>query len=346
MTSTVVGETDDNDVDVGAVITATEEDNDRSPRLVIGTRYERYCQPTVLAISAGLNVPSFIFGMLGISPWCEYYSVWLIANGVMGLINVGAVIFSIVKLRQKMLQDCVGQIAHIQRQIERRQQLMQQQQQQQSDVESPSQEEDQQGDRRKIDTVEVVEETPKNGRDAANYATTTTEQQTVDDGKANCNGTSGAGSVVAETPATTTTTNSEATAIAAVSAAFETTTTIRGSEQISNVHSHPRHPSYHRRPSGFQVRVLSRRTQSSNRLRHLICYNAFISTYAIIFIFWVVWLANGAQLETMESNVEHESNVEDCEDYHRDFVTTSLTLGYVYVAVLVASILLSFCDRK
>ena len=342
------------DEEEGVIAEDLDSTDDELPqKIVTGTLYERICQPIILVVSAGLNIPPFILSMLSVNlegSNCQYYSLFLIINGICCLINVGAVIFSIVKLRRKMLEDYVSHEAHIELQLERKAEHESRHRLQQlHDDKQDSQHVSPRGEGG--EGVEVVanhedgeaSNTSNNGDKSSSTKHNSRALQTT-----------------TETADVTATSQSTTTAAAgAVEQVMEMFGEGEEGDQEGDVAlssgaerlrlkplSHPR-PDYHRRLSGFQGRVRSRRTQSSNRLRHLICYNAQISTYAIVFVFWVFWLSSGAQLESREYDEStDQTKLENCQDYHRDYVTTSVTLGFAYVAVLVTSILLSFCDRK
>ena len=341
---------DGNDGDVQAVDgqRQTQEVGQQPPqyqrreKIVTGTLYERICQPIILFVSFGLNIPPFILAMLTVQKRCEYYAAWLIVNGIVCLINVGAVIFAIVKLRQKMNEDYISHEAHIELLLER--QLRQRRSYQRSEPNGEQQR------RQEEEEEEKLPHQPRSGSD---------DTTTIDESEGNALRTMTPQTL---TSGTTTPASNNGTAVEQVLEEFEEKkheeeedverNRMPPSQQQQQQQPHPTmfvprsHPEYQRRLSGFQCRVISRRTQSSNRIRHLVCYNAQISTYAIVFIFWVFWLSSGAQLETRQFDESNEAKTENCEDYHRDYVTTSLTLGFSYVAVLVTSILLSFCDKK
>eukprot|EP00529_Nitzschia_sp_RCC80_P026391 CAMPEP_0113501672 /NCGR_PEP_ID=MMETSP0014_2-20120614/33092_1 /TAXON_ID=2857 /ORGANISM="Nitzschia sp." /LENGTH=352 /DNA_ID=CAMNT_0000396301 /DNA_START=99 /DNA_END=1154 /DNA_ORIENTATION=+ /assembly_acc=CAM_ASM_000159 len=320
------------DEEEGAAEDSDSVDDGLPQKIVTGTLYERICQPIILVVSAGLNIPPFILSMLSIKPadsTCDYYFIFLIVNGICCLVNIGAVIYSIVKLRQKMLEDYVSHEAHIELQLERQ-------------IERESRRRSQQ----LYDQKQESQHVPGGGggggvEDAASHENGESSKTSTNNGdKSSSADNSGL-------PATTETADATATS----TTQSRTTSTNGTVEQVMMIlgeegekqeditfssssgrlrrpsHSHPR-PEYHRRLSGFQGRVRSRRTQSSNRLRHLICYNAQISTYAIVFIFWVFWLSSGAQLESRQyDGSTDQTKLENCQDYHRDYVTTSVTLG-------------------
>ena len=342
------------DEEEGVIAEDSDSIDDGLPqKIVTGTLYERICQPTILVVSAGLNIPPFILSMLSVKPGgsnCQYYFIFLIVNGICCLINVGAVIFSIVKLRRKMLDDYVSHEAHIELQLERQ-------------IERESRHRLQQLHDEKQDSQHVPP-----GGDGGEGVEVVANHENGEASNTSNNGhklpsTNNSRVVPATTETADATLTSQSTTTATAGAVEQVTAVMSREGEVGEQEddvalssssgrlrlkprSHPR-PDYHRRVSGFQGRVRSRRTQSSNRLRHLICYNAQISTYAIVFAFWVFWLSSGAQLESREYDEStDQTRLENCQDYHRDYVTTSVTLGFAYVAVLVTSILLSFCDRK
>ena len=63
--------------------------------------------------------------------------------------------------------------------------------------------------------------------------------------------------------------------------------------------------------------LLRLRTASSDRIRHLICYDGIITTYAILFLFWVFWLSEGTQRVRHVEQAEAENELEGCYPFHQ-----------------------------
>ena len=88
----------------------------------------------------------------------------------------------------------------------------------------------------------------------------------------------------------------------------------------------------------FLYRLLRRRTTSSDRIRHLICYDGFMATYAILFLFWVAWLSEGTQrLNSFESATDDDR--EGCIEFHERYMRTSTICGFCYAGCVVVSML-------
>jgi len=94
---------------------------------------------------------------------------------------------------------------------------------------------------------------------------------------------------------------------------------------------------------GCFSRLVRLKTISSDRIRHLICYNGIIATYSILFLFWVFWLSDGTQqIRKREYFVEEET--EGCEDFHERYVYASLVCGFSYFAFVTIAVCVSLCS--
>jgi hypothetical protein len=78
-------------------------------------------------------------------------------------------------------------------------------------------------------------------------------------------------------------------------------------------------------------RCLKLRTTSSNRIRHLVCYNGFITTYGILFLFWAFWLGSGDQI-ALPSDNSSDPRLDTCSEHalatQYQFVAISVIVGY------------------
>ena len=91
---------------------------------------------------------------------------------------------------------------------------------------------------------------------------------------------------------------------------------------------------------GFLKRLLRRRTTSSDRIRHLLCYDGVVATYSILFLFWVVWLSEGSQrVKTQGTATKTEWN--GCLPYHERYMQVSIICGFSYFAFITLSLLAS-----
>lgn len=100
----------------------------------------------------------------------------------------------------------------------------------------------------------------------------------------------------------------------------------------------PRPPS----PGCFS-HLLRLRTASSDRIRHLICYDGIITTYAILFLFWVFWLSEGTQRVRNVATAEADNELEGCYPFHQRYMVTSLVCGYMYFGFVIIAGLASHC---
>jgi hypothetical protein len=98
------------------------------------------------------------------------------------------------------------------------------------------------------------------------------------------------------------------------------------------------------RPSpGCFSHLLRLRTASSDRIRHLICYDGIITTYAIIFLFWVFWLSEGTQRIRHIALAEQENELEGCYPFHERYMVTSVVCGFSYFGFVMLAGLASHC---
>lgn len=87
-------------------------------------------------------------------------------------------------------------------------------------------------------------------------------------------------------------------------------------------------------------KFLRRRTVSSDRLRHLLCYDGVTATYSIMFLFWIFWLSEGTQ-RTRNYGLASEDDLEGCADYHYRYQELSIICGFSYASFVVVSMLAS-----
>lgn len=116
----------------------------------------------------------------------------------------------------------------------------------------------------------------------------------------------------------------------------------RGMDEVTITDPSPPPPAA-RAKSGCFSRLIHMRTTSSDRIRHLVCYDGIITTYAILFLFWVFWLSEGTQRVLQMADVEEEEQFEGCMVYHERYMKTSLVCGFVYVGFVVVAGLASLC---
>lgn len=95
--------------------------------------------------------------------------------------------------------------------------------------------------------------------------------------------------------------------------------------------------------TGCFSRCIHLRTPSSDRIRHLLCYDALITTYGIMFVFWIFWLSEGVQRVKLADLKQFEDEFEGCEEFHERYVTTSLVCGFAYAVFLAFAGLSSLC---
>jgi len=96
-------------------------------------------------------------------------------------------------------------------------------------------------------------------------------------------------------------------------------------------------------PSCFS-RLIHLRTISSDRIRHLLCYDGVMATYSILFLFWVFWISEGTQRLRQVDDVE-EGELEGCSDAHEHYMVISLSCGFAYISFVVLSLFASLSSR-
>jgi hypothetical protein len=104
---------------------------------------------------------------------------------------------------------------------------------------------------------------------------------------------------------------------------------------------HADRTSYRRSSSkGCFSRLIGLKTISSDRIRHLICYNGIFTTYTILFLFWTFWLSDGAQ-QLIQIETLPDEEMEGCEEFHERYVYVSLVFGFSYFAFVMVAVLIS-----
>lgn len=101
-------------------------------------------------------------------------------------------------------------------------------------------------------------------------------------------------------------------------------------------------PTRRSHPPGCFSRLMRLRTVSSGRIRHLVCHDGLSTTYAILFIFWVFWLSEGAQ-RMRQSNEAEEGQFEGCMAFHERYLMISLVCGFAHFSFVSIAGMASFC---
>jgi hypothetical protein len=273
------------------------------------TKYERICQPLLAVVTCGFNLPPMILGLLASVHWCPYYGHFLAPNAFFCFLHIAAAFFSIYKLRKEVeLERLCNDIV-----------VGDDDDDDVNGISAPIHEEtvatftvihpekndyDQKGLEEAAIRIpafanENEDVNQRNNRDEEQGATTTTVailtplKEPLDIPFAEQN---------------------------------QSTADVEEKRDDDAVH----HPNVKPTHSCFR-RCLKLRTTSSNRIRHLVCYNGFMTTYGILFLFWAFWLGSGEQIALASDNLS-ESTLEGCSDYalanQYHYVTVSLNLGY------------------
>jgi hypothetical protein len=212
-------------------------------RMVGPTRYESVCHPLYLAVAGGLNLPPLVFGILGFTPWCSYFSSWLVGNACLTGLNMVAALYSVYKIRR------IAQPPPLLDEPETR-----------PDIEKPE------------DDTESNNETSEELEDDS-------DDSEVSEDTRGC---------------------------------FST--------------------------------FIHRRTKSSDRIRHLLCYDGVMTTSSILFLFWVFWISDGIQRNN-DVDLATDDQLEGCLEYHERYVHTSLVFGFSYFVFVCLAVISSRCWR-
>jgi hypothetical protein len=282
------------------------------------TKYERICQPLLAVVTCGLNLPPMILGLLASVHWCPYYGHFLAPNTFFCFIHISAAFFSIYKLRKEVELDRLC-----------------------NDIDVGDDDDDVNGisapiREETVATFTVIDpennDYEKKGLEEAEMKIPAFANDNEDVNQRNNRD---------EEQETTTTTvaihPSKNVGLSNLTPLKEpldipfaeqnkSTADIEEKRDDDAVH----HPNVKPTHSCFR-RCLKLRTTSSNRIRHLVCYNGFMTTYGILFLFWAFWLGSGEQIALASDNLS-ESTLEGCSDYalanQYHYVTVSLNLGY------------------
>jgi hypothetical protein len=290
------------------------------------TRYERLCQPLLAVVAVSFNVPPIVLGFLAAVNWCPYFGKFLVPNAVMCVANIGAVVYSIYKIRKKVEFDM------------------------RYHTEATSDEQDGNG-ARNSNGIQGTAFQNGDGTDATNasWATNPVEENNKRDMNVsspkilNRSSDCAEQSIHSENPEPELHgSNQHQESKGEFQFPSQTLPPTSPRRQISTTSTHTGNSPY----SCFK-RCLKLRTTSSNRIRHLVCYNGFITTYGILFLFWAFWLGSGEQMALKMDNIS-DKKVEGCTEAHSDeqylFVQVSVALGFAYFAFLMACLAASFCD--
>ena len=102
------------------------------------------------------------------------------------------------------------------------------------------------------------------------------------------------------------------------------------------------------RNRGCCSRLIHYRTPSSDRIRHLLCYDGIITTYAIVFIVWIFWLSEGLERMNREDSAKlnDEEDFDGCLASHERYMRTSLVCGFAFFGFVVVAGITSVCAPK
>ncbi|KAG7364639.1 hypothetical protein IV203_037841 [Nitzschia inconspicua] len=294
------------------------------------TKYEYICQPLVAVVACALNIPPLVLGLMASANWCSYYGRFLATNAVLCFVNVGAAFYSIYKLRRKVEFDLRY---------------------------NPG---DDESDENVDDASDLMFGV------TVSTARTRTQQGTTEESFANANNNEvdlnddnddDAEKAQESSVGGTNGVEMQESCVDNSSSAIQPQTRLeKGNDKrpdavhknISNNITDTIRITMKAPHSCFK-RFSKFRTTSSNRIRHLVCYNGLITTYGILFLFWAVWLGSGEELALRVDDAP-QSKTENCSDDVLDsqsrFVTTSVVLGYVYFGFIMVCLIASYCDPE
>lgn len=295
------------------------------------TKYERICQPLVAVVSCGLNIPPIVLGLIASANWCPYYGRFLAPNAVLCFVNIGAAFYSIYNLRSKVKYDLrynahdhdessesifgrPAATATVEVEAGHAQQNVSDEQEESVSLEAAettaaAATEEYEG----AVLIVAPSETEGNEKDGhsgveLNMQAPTTKVDTI------------------FTP-----TAPETTSIQLQPEAEDDKTDNHRRATMTTQTASTDNALINYAPHSCFRRCLKLRTTSSNRIRHLVCYNGLITTYGILFLFWAFWLGGGEQLVLLE-DVVSDDRLDGCSEraseYQFHYVTTSVVVGY------------------
>eukprot|EP00980_Cylindrotheca_fusiformis_P016455 scaffold4903_cov125-Cylindrotheca_fusiformis.AAC.2 len=87
------------------------------------------------------------------------------------------------------------------------------------------------------------------------------------------------------------------------------------------------------------------RTPLGDRIRHLVRYDKLMSTYCVLFVFWVFWLCDGVE-RTHDIEKADKDALKNCSSDHEDHVQVAFFLGFGYVACVVLLVVAAFVQHN
>jgi hypothetical protein len=64
------------------------------------SRYERFTYGLFVVMSICLNLPALVVSLMGLFPWCDYFSGWLASNAALTAVNMLAAIYVVCRVQQ------------------------------------------------------------------------------------------------------------------------------------------------------------------------------------------------------------------------------------------------------
>lgn len=294
------------------------------------TKYERLCQPSFLVLAIALNIPPAVVGLYYefTTGSCQYYFRWLLTNTAMCIANIVAACYAVCTIRTNVRREeekfeAVAAAAAA------------------APAAVVGDEESHDGERHESSENDAATRSEQhrmshNSEERLDHERKEEQQHIVPDSdteqtKTTCDDFS---VEVQQHPKPTTPSTLLAPSASSNATKVSTMASEAGHDQDERSHRH----------SCFK-RMIRLRTVSSNRIRHLVCYNGLFATYAILFVFWLFWLASGVQLERSRDS-EDEDDVEGCNLDHDNAIIVAVACGYAYVAVVIVCLLASYVDTK
>jgi hypothetical protein len=242
------------------------------------TGYEMVCHPLYLAVAGGLNLPPMVFGIMGYTSWCSYFSSWLVGNACLTGMNMVAAFYSVYKIRR---------IAQPPPPLD-------------ESAKPPDLEKPEDDAESSIETIEEQEDDSAQRLPPLDLPATQSDIEMLKE-------------------------DTE-------SKMFTVEDFISDDSEV---------------PEGTRgcfSRLVHLRTISSERIRHLLCYDGLITTYSILFLFWVFWISDGTQRKN-DVDLATEDELEGCMEYHERYVQTSLVFGFSYFTFVCFAVISSLCWR-
>ena len=310
------------------------------------TKYECICQPLLVVVACCLNFPPLIFGARGFAEWCEAFSTWLIGNACLSALNILAAFYSVYKLRRNRRSEIMG-------------------------VGTDGEETDgiENASRHNMlngsangggnDNNNVDNDHPSHSHRLSHHSSSHLQRhrkESVDQLMVDVIDTEAIDIEKNNGDQEEDTDSNEENESGSSQEDIHDDNHGDGhnqdddSEENVGIPMSPSGRSSTRRSSnknrrGCFSRLIHLRTTSSDRIRHLICYDGILVSYSILFLVWIFWLSDGIQQYKIIDEMTTEE-LEGCQEFHFQYTYVSLVCGFTYFTFVMLAVLLSLFSTR